>query len=195
MQMTLDGFIVGSNGEMDWMTFSWDDELKNYVNDLTDTIDCILLGRVLAQGFIPYWEKVASDPADPEYLFGKKMNDTPRVVFSRNLEDIEWNNAKLAKGELTEEIERLKNERGKDIIVYGGGIFVSALIKEGLIDEFQLFVNPVAIGKGMSIFKELDSKQNLSLIKSIPFACGIVVLHYELKRNKKIEDGNLHPGK
>lgn len=184
VQITIDGFIAGPNGEMDFMVWDWDDESKKYVSELTDSIGCILLGRVLAQGFIPYWEKIASDPNDPQYLFGKKMSDTPRVVFSRNLKDIEWNNAILAKGELGEEIKKLKNQEGKDMIVYGGGTFVSALIKEGLIDEFHLFVNPVAIGNGMSIFKELGSKQDLTMIKAIPFDCGIVALNYELKRNK-----------
>ena len=184
VQITIDGFIAGPNGEMDFMVWDWDDEAKKYVSELTDSIDCILLGRVLAQGFIPYWEKVASDPADPQYLFGKKMSDASRVVFSRKLHDIEWQNVKLANGDLTEEINKLKNQEGKDMIVYGGGTFVSALIKQGLIDEFNLFVNPVAIGNGMSIFKELGSKQNLTLVRAIPFACGIVVLNYELKPNK-----------
>ncbi len=184
MQITMDGFIAGPNGEMDFMVWDWDEEAKNYVSEITDSMDCILLGRILAQGFIPYWEKIVSDPADPQYLFGKKMNDTPRVVFSRKLKEIAWNNATLANGELSDEIKRLKNQNGKNIIAYGGGTFVSSLIKEGLVDEFQLFVNPVALGNGMSIFKELGSKQNLTLIKAIPFDCGIVALNYELKRNK-----------
>ncbi|NWJ50643.1 MAG: dihydrofolate reductase [Bacteroidetes bacterium] len=179
VQITVDGFIAGVNGEMDWMTFNWDDKLNEYVTKLTDSIDCILLGRTLAQGFIPYWEKVASDPSDPQYPFGKIMHDTPRVVFSKTLNDIEWHNTTLAKGELSLEINKLKNQNGKDIIVYGGGTFVSALIKEGLIDEFHLFVNPVALGNGMSIFKNLDNKQNLHLIKAIAFPCGVVVLNYE----------------
>ncbi len=184
VQITVDGFTAGPNGEMDFMVWDWDEEGKKYVSKLTDSIDCILLGRKLAEGFIPYWEKVASNPNDLQYLFGKKMNDTPRVVFSRKLNESEWKNARLAKGELATEINRLKNQNGKNIIAYGGGTFVSSLIKEGLVDEFQMFVNPVAIGNGMPIFKELDSKQELILIKAIPFACGIVVLNYELKRNK-----------
>jgi dihydrofolate reductase len=183
VQITVDGFIAGPNGEMDFMVWDWDEEGKKYVSELTDSIDCILLGRKLAEGFIPYWEKVVSDKNNPEYLFGKKMSDTSKVVFSRKLKVIEWNNARLAKGELKAEINSLKNQNGKDIIAYGGGTFVSSLIKEGLVDEFQLFVNPVAIGNGMPIFKELDSKQELILIKAIPFACRIVVLNYELKRN------------
>lgn len=184
VQTTIDGFIGGANGEMDFMVLDWDAKAKNYVSEITDSMDCILLGRVLAQGFIPYWEKIVSDPTDPQYLFGKKMNDTPRVVFSRKLKETKWNNATLANGELSDEIKRLKNQNGKNIIAYGGGTFVSSLIREGLVDEFQLFVNPVALGNGISIFKELGSKQDLALIKAIPFDCGIVALNYELKRNK-----------
>jgi dihydrofolate reductase len=183
MQITMDGFIAGPNGEMDFMLWNWDDEAKKYVSEITDSIDCILLGRVLAQGFIPYWEKIVSDPTDPQYLFGKKMNNTPRIVFSRKLKETEWNNATLANGELSEEIERLKNQNGRNIIAYGGGAFVSSLIKERLVDEFHLFVNPVAIGNGMSVFKELGNKQDLTLITAIPFACGIVALHYEINKS------------
>jgi dihydrofolate reductase len=88
----------------------------------------------------------------------------------------------VATGELTEEIIRLKGQNGKDIIVYGGASFDSSLIKEGLIDEFHLFINPAAIGKGMTIFKDLNEIQKFKLVKSIAFDCGIVVLHYEAKR-------------
>ena len=88
----------------------------------------------------------------------------------------------IAIGELTEEIIKLKSQNGKDIIVYGGASFDSSLIKEGLIDEFHLFINPAAIGKGMTIFKDLNEIQKFTLVKSIAFDCGIVLLHYEQKR-------------
>jgi dihydrofolate reductase len=89
----------------------------------------------------------------------------------------------LAKGDLAEEINRLKSQDGKDMIAYGGATFVSGLIQAGLIDEFHLFVNPAAIGTGMPIFKSLESKQALALKKSIAFDCGIVLLCYEIKRD------------
>lgn len=89
----------------------------------------------------------------------------------------------MAKGDLVDEIAKLKKQDGKDIIAYGGATFVSALIKHGLIDEFHLFINPTAIGTGLTIFKELDSTQNLTLIKATSFNCGIDVLHYEPKRS------------
>ncbi|MFA6596247.1 MAG: dihydrofolate reductase family protein [Ignavibacteriaceae bacterium] len=181
VQMSIDGFIAGQNGEMDWMVWDWDDEIKKYVSEITEPVDCILMGKNLAAGFIPYWKNVASNPDDLQYQFGKKMTDTPKVVFTKTLDKSEWNNTVLAKGDLIEEVNNLKQQNGKDIIVYGGATFVSSLIKAGLIDEYNLFVNPTAIGAGMPIFKELDMKQNFTLKKAIAFECGIALLQYEKK--------------
>ena len=181
VQMSIDGFIAGQNGEMDWMVWDWDDQIKKYVSGITEPVDCIIMGRNLATGFIPYWENVASNHDDPQYQFGKKMRDTPKVVFTKTLDKSEWKNTVLAKGDLVEEINNLKNQNGNDIIAYGGATFVSSLIKAGLIDEFNLFVNPTAIGVGMPIFKELDMKQNFILKKAIAFECGIALLQYEKK--------------
>ncbi|MBK7410570.1 MAG: dihydrofolate reductase family protein [Saprospirales bacterium] len=186
VQMTTDGYVAGTNGEMDWMELNWDDDLSQYVTDLTEPVDCIILGRKLAEGFIPHWASVAANPANPEFTAGKKFTDTHKVVFSNTLDKsapavLGWNNTVLAKGDLVDEITNLKKQEGKDIIAYGGATFVSALIQEGLIDEFHLFVNPTAIGNGMTIFKEPDSDQNLTFVKSISFDCGIVVLNYEPK--------------
>ena len=181
VQMTVDGYIAGLNGEMDWMQWNWDDELKKYVTEITEPVDCIVLGRKLAEGFIPYWATVAANPDHAEFTAGKKFTDTNKVVFTRNAWYVRMGNTILAKGDLVEEITKLKNGDGKEIIAYGGATFVSALIKQGLIDEFHLFINPTAIGKGMTIFKELDSKQNLVLVKSVSFDCGIVVLNYKPK--------------
>lgn len=175
--MTVDGYIAGTNGEMDWTARDWDDELKKYVEEITKPVDCIILGRKLAQGFIPHWA------SHPEEEGADKFNSTKKVIFTKTLDKSEWDNTVLAKGDLVEEIAKLKKQDGKDIIAYGGATFVSALIKHGLIDEFHLFINPTAIGNGMSIFKELDSKQNLTLVKSTSFDCGIVVLNYEPQRD------------
>jgi len=183
VQMTVDGYIAGLNGEMDFMEWNWDNELKKYVEDITEPVDCIILGRKLAEGFIPYWATVAANPDNPEFTSGKKFTDTHKVVFTKTLDKSEWENTVLAKGKLVDEITKLKKQDGKDIIAYGGAAFVSALIKQGLIDEFHLFINPTAIGNGMPIFKELDSKQNLKFVKSTSFDCGIVVLNYEPKRD------------
>ncbi len=183
VQMSVDGYIAGLNDEMDWMVWDWDDELNQYVNELSDPVDCIILGRKLAEGFIPHWAAVAANPDNPEFMAGKKFSDTHKVVFTKTLAKSEWEHTVLAKGDLVDETTKLKKQEGKDIIAYGGANFVSALIKHGLIDEFHLFINPTAIGNGMPIFKELGSRQDLRLIKATSFDCGIVVLHYEPKRD------------
>lgn len=177
VQITIDGYVAGPNGEMDWTNRNWDNELKNYVGAITDPVDCIVLGRKLAQGFIPYW---ASHPVEEG---ADKFNNIKKVVFTKTLDKSEWENTILAKGDLVDEITKLKKQDGKDIIAYGGATFVSALIKHGLIDEFHLFINPITIGAGMKIFSELDRRQNLTLVKSTTFDCGIVVLNYQPKRD------------
>jgi len=176
-QMSVDGYIAGTNGEMDWMVWDWDAALKKYVAEITEPVDCIVLGRKLAQGFIPHWA------SHPEEAGADKFNSAKKVVFTKTLDQSEWDTTVLAKGDLVDEITQLKKQDGQDIIAYGGATFVSALIQQGLIDEFHLFINPTALGNGMTIFKELDRKQNLTLIKSTSFDCGIVVLHYEPKRD------------
>ena len=188
VQITVDGYIVGPNGEMDWMVWDWDDKLKRYVADLTEPVDCIILGRKLAQGFIPHWANIASIPESQDFSAGKKFTDTQKVVFTKTLDTKDsivsgWKNTVLAKGDLVDEINQLKTKKGKDIIVYGGATFVSALVKNQLIDEFHLFINPNAIGNGMAIFNELESNQKLTLLKSESFDCGIVVLKYEKHQN------------
>ena len=175
VQMSIDGYIAGPNGEMDWMVWNWDDELKKYVGSITGPVDCIVLGRKLAQGFIPHWA------AHPEQEGAEKINSTRKVVFTKTLEKSEWANTVLAKGDVVDEIAKLKKQNGGDMIAYGGAAFVSDLVKHELIDEVHLFVNPAAIGNGMAIFKGL---QKFKLVKATPFTCGIVVLHYEPNKDK-----------
>lgn len=179
MQMTLDGFVGGINGEMDWMTLPWTQDLNDYITDYTENMDTIILGRKLAQGFIPYWSGVAADENNPENEAGKTFTNTKKVVFTKTLEKNEWDNTVLAKGDLVEEINNLKNQDGNQIMTYGGATFVSSLIKNDLIDEFLLLVNPVIIGNGLPIFKEISLDKHFKLIESKPFECGIVALHYK----------------
>ncbi|MGB3006208.1 MAG: dihydrofolate reductase family protein [Chitinophagaceae bacterium] len=179
VQMTVDGFISGQNGQMDWMYFPWSDDIIEYVREITEPVDTIILGRKLAEGFIPHWENVVKDPKNLEYDGGLKYTSTPKIVFTKTLEKSIWNNTEIAKGDLVEEISTLKNKAGKDIIVYGGGTFVSALIKNKLIDELHLFINPSALGNGMPIFKELTSMQKFSTVDVKKFECGIITLIYK----------------
>jgi dihydrofolate reductase len=183
MQMSVDGYVAGPNGELDWMHGEWDDELIKYTGGLTNSIDTILLGRKMTDGFVSHWTNVMKNTKDSEYKWAKIFVDTPKVVFTKTLNKSIWINTTLAKGNLTDEIAKLKNQPGKDIIVYGGAGFVSSLIKEGLIDELHLFVNPVAIGNGMTIFKSLNKTQIFSVLHSTPYSCGITVSCYKQINN------------
>ncbi|MCB0545124.1 MAG: dihydrofolate reductase [Saprospiraceae bacterium] len=178
MQISADGFIASPEGKLDWITWNWDQGIKDHVSALTEPVDCILLGRNVAEGFIPHWTALAQNPetAGEELAFARKMADTPKVVFSRTLDQSKWDNTQIAGGALDDEIARLKQQDGGDIIVYGGGELVSSLIGQGLIDELNLFVNPTAIGEGMSIFRD---RTGLKLRQSKAFDCGIVLLQYE----------------
>jgi len=175
MQITADGYVAGPEGQLDWMTFDMDPGLLAFINQLTDTSDTILLGRKMTEGFIKYWEHAVTQKDSPEYDFAQKMVGLPKVVFSKTLERVEGKNVRVENGDLVDAVKQLKGRPGKDIVVYGGATFVSSLIENGLIDEMNLFVNPVAIGSGMRIFK---AKTPLKLAASTAYACGIVVNGY-----------------
>jgi dihydrofolate reductase len=180
MQVSLDGFVAGPNGEMDWLTWNWDNKLNQYVQELTKPVDTIILGSVLAEGFIPVWKERAAQPdAD---TFTHQMVDTPKVVFSKTLTTHTWENTTLATGNIIEEVNKLKNAPGNDIVAYGGARFASALIKNNLIDEYHFFINPVATGKGLSIYNSLEEKIDLKLVKVTSFECGITGLCYNPAR-------------
>jgi dihydrofolate reductase len=186
VQMSVDGFVGGPNGELDWMTWNMDEELQGYINTLTDSSSTIFLGRKMADGFIRHWTSMLSRPNDESYSFARKMIDTQKVVFTKTLDKSDamvmgWYNTMLAKGELADEVNALKNQQGKDIIVYGGANFVSNLIGEDLIDELHLFVNPAAISNGLKIFNQ---RTKLQLQNSKQYECGINVLVYTPEKRK-----------
>ncbi|MFC4127016.1 dihydrofolate reductase family protein [Nocardia rhizosphaerae] len=174
VQTTIDGFMAGPNGEMDWMTFAWSDDLSAHVGALTDPVDTIVLGRKLAEGFIPHWA------AQPEHETQESidfMNKTPRVVISRTLTESPWDNAVVAT-DAAATIRDLKAREGGDIIAYGGSELVSGLIADGLFDELNLFVNPTAIGAGLPVFAATGTNQPYTLESATRFGCGVVGLRY-----------------
>ena len=189
MQTSIDGFVsTGPNDEQHWVTWAWG-EIRPYVLGLLDSTDTILIGRKLATDYIPYWQDVNTRPDDPMYEAAQRIVRSKKIVFTKTLEKSRvidpiafgWEKTEFAKGDLAEEIRTLKNQSGKDMIVYGGSSFVSSIIKERLIDEFHLFVNPVALGHGVRIFDGLEKYKSLELKRSIVYKSGIVLLHYEPK--------------
>lgn len=182
MQMTIDGFVARPNGDMDGMNPNKaidDDKLMTYTNSMIDSSDTILMGRKMTDEFVKFWTEEAKKPDSPWFLFAKKMVDTPKVVFTKTLDESRWANTTLAKGDIVDEVNKLKKQDGRDLLVYGGAGFVSSLIKENLIDEYHLVVNPVAIGKGMTIFGKLEDKSSsLKLHHSQSYDSGVVVNTY-----------------
>ena len=175
MQITVDGFVAGPDGQLDWMTWAMDPQLVAFINQLTDTSDTILLGRKMTPGFISHWEHALTEPGGPEYAFAQKMVGIQKVVFSRTLHHVDGQNVRVHNGDMVEGVQALKRQAGKDIVVYGGATFVASLIEHNLIDELNLFVNPVAISNGLRVF---TGRKPLKLATSTPYPCGIVVSTY-----------------
>ena len=180
--MSLDGYAsTGPNDEQSWVTWALQD-IKPHVLELLNSIDTILIGRKLAIDYIPYWQDVFTQRDHPMYEFAERIVEARKIVFTRSLTESSWDNTKLAKGELVAVINELKSQPGKDIIVYGGTSFVADLVLQELIDEFHFFINPVVLGKGVSVFTKLDKFRQLQLRRSIIYDSGIVMLHYEPRK-------------
>lgn len=192
VQMSVDGFIAAEDGSTDWMLWNWgpdwkwDEKLQRYHTELTQSADCILLSRQMAEeGFNAHWQSVAKNPDDTRFTFANHVARTDKIVFTHTLDKSAsipggWENTSIADGDFVREIQQLKQKDGKNILVYGGAMFVSSLLNANLIDEVHLLVNPVAIGKGLRIFNGVLA---LSLIKSMPFDCGIVLHQYRPNTN------------
>ena len=148
---------------MDWLIR--DGKNLKYIHEIAESVDTILIGRKMVDEFIPYLTNVMKKSNSPWNAFAKKMIEIPKVVFTKTLNKSEWVNTELAKGDLDDEVTKLKSQNGKDVLVYGGASFDSSLIKEKLVDEFYLFVNPIVMGNGKTIFKDIKEFQKLTLIR------------------------------
>jgi dihydrofolate reductase len=181
MRVTLDGFIAGPNGEMDWMEAFFDEALANYESELQKTVDTTLFGRVTYQGFESFWPQVAHDPASPKGLveYADQLNAMRKIVFSKTLSHVEWNNSVLVKEVVPEEITNLKQESGRDMVIHGSTSIVQTLTNLGLIATYQLLVFPVVLGSGKPLFQDILHRVQLSLVSTRTLPSGVVVLSYQ----------------
>jgi dihydrofolate reductase len=175
MSVSLDGFIAGPEGEIDWS--APDEELHRFHNDQTRELDAHLCGRGLYEE-MTYWETADEDPSAPDYVveFARIWKRLPKIVFSNTLETV-VGNSRLAVGDVAEEVARVKAEPGGDVGVGGAGL-ASSLTQLGLIDEYRLFVIPVVLGGGTPFFPPLESRIDLELVETRTFASRVVYLRY-----------------
>jgi dihydrofolate reductase len=175
--VSLDGFMAGPQGEIDWFTGLADQEFEEYGIQLIASVDTILFGRVTYQLMAGYWPTASSTEDDPRII--EAMNNLPKVVFSRTLAKVEWMNSRLVKGDAAEEVAKLKEQPGKHLVIYGSGGLVSALSRRGLIDDYRIFVAPVVLGAGLPMFRGLEQRIPLRLVEVKSFSTGMVMLRYE----------------
>ena len=182
-QVTLDGYFAGPNGDISWAHSAPDDaEWNAFVEENATAGGVLMFGRVTYEMMASYWPTPEAIKSDP--VVAKGMNSLPKVVFSRTLNKVSWNNTKLVKGGLAAEVQKMKQEPGKDMVILGSGTIVSQLAQEGLIDEYQIIVNPVVLGKGRTMFDGIKERLALKLTETRTFGNGNVLLSSEPTREK-----------
>lgn len=176
--VTLDGYFTGENGDMSWAHNGSDDaEYQAFVAGNASGDSELLFGRVTYDMMASYWPTpIASEQAP---VVAEKMNSGKKVVFSKTMDKALWSNTKLIKGDLVEEVRKLKQEKGPDMVILGSGSIVAQLAAANLFDSYQIVVNPVALGKGRTLFEGLPPILSLRLTNSRAFKNGKVFLNYE----------------
>jgi dihydrofolate reductase len=174
MLVSLDGFYEGPNHEIDWHNV--DEEFNDFANVQLDSVGLLLFGRVTYEMMAAYWPTQAAVGNDP--ITAGNMNRLPKIVFSRTLSSVAWQNTRLVKKNIEEEISKLKGQPGKDLIIFGSSDLSVDLIQAGLIDEFRIMLNPVVLGHGKSLFNGFQERLDLELIKTRTFKSGNVLLYY-----------------
>jgi dihydrofolate reductase len=175
--VTLDGYFSGKNGNLSWAKGHTDPEFNAFVADNAKSGGMLLLGRITYELMTSYWPTPQAKENDS--VVAERMNNLPKVVFSRTLDKASWSNTKLVKADMPAEIRKMKSESGKDMTILGSGSIVSQLAQAGLIDEYQMVVNPVVLGEGRTMFDGIKENLALKLTKSRTFGNGTVFLCYQ----------------
>jgi dihydrofolate reductase len=178
MHASLDGFVAGPKGEMDWI--SVDNAMFDYAGKRTEESDMALYGRITYQMMEAYWPTAANQPNATKHDIehGNWYNQVEKVIVSKSMKDAVKAKTRFIGENVMEEIKKLKQESGKDIIVFGSPSVIHELTKAGLVDDFWIFVNPVLLGKGIPLFDKLEKPQKLELAETNTFPSGVVCMHY-----------------
>jgi dihydrofolate reductase len=182
MHTSLDGFVAGPNGEMDWIHV--DEEIFDYAGERTNQSDTALYGRVTYQMMEAYWPTAADQPEASRHDIehSKWYKSVPKVVLSKTMQGTTVPNTKIIDGNLSVEINGLKQVPGKEIVIFGSPGAAHSLMAENLIDDYWLFVNPILLGQGIPVFKNIQQRSALKLVASHVFSNGVICLHYERAR-------------
>ncbi|MDR3652593.1 MAG: dihydrofolate reductase family protein [Paludibacter sp.] len=182
MHISLDGFVAGPNGEMDWINI--DEEMFDFVATMTNKADTALYGRVTYEMMQSYWPTAGEQPTaskhDKEH--SAWYNKVSKVVLSKTISEEGLENTKVISDQLADNINKIKKQDGKNILIFGSPTASHALLSQGLIDEFWLFINPVLLGHGIPLYKGMTETTKLNLIETKTFSCGVIALHYETKQ-------------
>jgi len=173
MNMTLDGFC-------DHTAMIADDEIHEHYNEVLRNAGILIYGRITYQLMESYWPSVVKNPTGnkPTDDFAVLIDNIPKIVYSRTLNNVDWKNSTLKKEVIKEEILELKQQSGKNIFVGSPGL-IAAFTQIGLVDEYQIGVQPTILGSGLQLFKNITERVNLKLLKTKTFGCGAVMLYYE----------------
>ena len=183
MNLSLDGYLSGPSGELDWHFEIWNDRMGDKILERLVETDTIILGRITYEAMAKYWTVKPMEENFPrqDLAIADKMNQHTKIVFSKTLKKSIWHHSVFATGDPTEEIKRLKEQEGKDMIVFGSARLAFTLIQSGIVDEYHLWIHPVVLGSGKPIFSHLQKKMKLNLKESVSFESGVVANYYGLK--------------
>jgi len=177
MNVTVNGCMADVDGGLDWHLQNWTSEMAQLLGQQLCRADTILLGRNTYNAMAGYWPAVSMSLSisREDIPYADLINSVEKVVYSGTLKQPGWNNSRIIKGNLRQQITKLKQQPGKDIMVYGSHMLVQDLIKNNLVDEYILWTYPIAMAQGLALF---NNQQNLKLVRSHQFQSGVVVLHY-----------------
>ena len=178
MHTSIDGFVAGTNGEMDWINV--DEEMFDFIATMTAGADTALYGRVTYEMMQSYWPKAGekSNATKHDIEHSNWYNNVSKVVLSKTMHETGVGNTRIIRDQLSDNINKLKQQEGKNILIFGSPRASQSLLNDGLIDGFWLFVNPIILGKGMPLFKDITRTTKLRLVESKTFGCGVIALHY-----------------
>ncbi len=173
--VTLNGYFEGPKKDISWHKHG--EEENEYAVEMLNSGDTLLFGRVTYELMASYWP--TPDAIKNVPIVAEGMNNADKIVFSKTLKKVEWNNTRLVKDNIEEEIKKMKQMPGKNMTLLGSGSILTQFAQQGLIDEYQIMVNPVALGDGTPIFKGIKHRLNLKLTTTRTFRNGIVLLCYQ----------------